>query len=256
MQQPLVESSTTLVLLKTFIEPKSEHSVSSQDLEKILKDLEKDYPTEIVPITVSGRTLQCLRIEDLDEIIYQRLVTTDIEASDLPFWGKIWEASILLAAYLAAQPVLPGRKILEIGTGLGVSGLFAAACGHEVTLSDHKEEILRFIMANGMIKKLNLVSTTNVDWSQTAPRQQVYDWIIGSEVVYHRPTYDALVKFLLQTLKPHGTIFFAKSTSLPADTFFAKLTQHFKFKRLDKVMRSEDQEFAISLYAIKRKEED
>ena len=174
--------------------------------------------------------------------------------SDLPFWGKIWEASILLAAYLTAQPVLPGRKILEIGTGLGVSGLFAAAHGHEVTLSDHTEEILRFIRANVLLNNLSHVPIINVDWTEPAGEER-YDWIIGAEVIYHRPTYDDLVRFLQQTLKPHGTIFLAKSTSLPADTFFAKLTQHFKFKRLDKVMRSEDQEFAISLYAIKRKDE-
>jgi 2-polyprenyl-3-methyl-5-hydroxy-6-metoxy-1,4-benzoquinol methylase len=229
--------------------------VSSQDLEKILKDIGKDYQTEIVPITVSGRILKCLQIEDLDEIIIQGLVTNDVDASELPFWGKIWEASILLAAYLAAQPVLPGRKILEIGTGLGVSGLFAAACGHEVTLSDHKEEILRFIRANVLLNNLDSVSIINVDWTRTTPQQQVYDWIVGSEVVYHRPTYDALVEFFLKTLKPRGTIFLAKSTSLPADTFFAKLTRHFKFKKLDKVMRSDDREFAISLYAIKRKDE-
>ncbi|NIQ88707.1 MAG: hypothetical protein GWN93_06335, partial [Deltaproteobacteria bacterium] len=109
--------------------------------------------------------------------------------------------------------------------------------------------------ANVLLNNLDSVSTIHVDWTKTTPQQQTYDWIVGSEVVYHRPTYDALVEFLLKTLKPYGTIFLAKSTSLPADTFFAKLTQHFKFKKLDKVMRSEDREFAISLYAIKRKEE-
>ena len=228
--------------------------MSGQDLKKIMDDIEKDYQTEIEPITVSGRTLQCLRIADLDEIIIQGLESNDDNMFDLPFWGKIWEASILLAAYLTAQPVLPGRKILEIGTGLGVSGLFAAAHGHQVTLSDHTEEILKFIRANVLLNDLHNVSIINVDWREPAGEQR-YDWIVGAEVIYHRPTYDDLVRFLLQTLKPHGTIFLAKSTSLPADTFFAKLTQHFKFKRLDKVMRSEDQEFAISLYAIKRKED-
>lgn len=243
------------MLLKRCIEPKAEDSVNNQELEKILEDIDKDYQTEIVPITVSGRTLKFLRIKDLDEIIIQQLVMTDADAPELPFWGKIWEASILLAAYLVAQPVLPGRKILEIGTGLGVSGLFAAACGHEVTLSDHKKEILRFIRANVLLNNLDSVSTVNIDWTKADQPAQIYDWIVGSEVVYHRSTYDALVEFLLKTLKPHGTVFLAKSTSLPADAFFAKLTQHFKFKKLDKVMRSEDQEFAISLYAIKRKDD-
>ncbi len=228
--------------------------MSKSDLEEILEDIEKDYKTEVVPITVSGRSLRCLRLADLDEIILDQLDTGDLDGAELPFWGKIWEASILLAAYLVAQPVMPGRKILEIGTGLGVSGLFAAACGHDVTLSDHKKEIIRFIRANTLLNKLDNVPVINVDWTKPTSNQ-LYDWIVGSEVVYHRSTYDSLVQFLNQSLKPNGTIFLAKSTSLPANVFFSKLTQYFKFKKLDKVMRSGDQEFAISLYAIKRKEE-
>jgi predicted nicotinamide N-methyase len=224
------------------------------DLDELLKDIEKDYKTEIVPITISERTLRCLRLSDLDEIILDQLGTDGLNGAELPYWGKIWEASILLAAYLIAQPVVPGRRILEIGTGLGVSGLFAAACGHDVTLSDHKEEIIRFIRANTLLNKLNNVPIINVDWTKPASNQ-LYDWIVGSEVVYHRSTYDSLLQFFQQALKPNGTIFLAKSKSLPANVFFSKLTQYFKFKQLDKLMRSGDQEFAISLYAIKRKDE-
>lgn len=225
------------------------------DLTELLEDIEKDYKTEIVPISISGRSLRCLRIADLDEIFLDRLGTGDLNGAELPYWGKIWEASILLAAYMDAQPVVPGRQILEIGTGLGVSGLFAAARGHDVTLSDYKEEILRFVRANVMLNNLNNVSIIEVDWTKPGSGQ-LYDWIIGSEIVYHRPTYDNLVQFLEQSLKPDGTIFLAKSSSLPAETFFSKLTQHFKYKRLDKTIRSEDQEFAVSLYAIKRKEDE
>ena len=226
----------------------------NSDLEKLLQNIEKDYKTEIVPITISSRTLRCLKIADLDEIIIEQLDKGDLNGVELPYWGKIWEASILLATYLMAQPVVPGRKILEIGTGLGVCGLFAAACGHEVTLSDHTKEIIKFIRANILLNELDHVPVINLDWTKPSSNQ-LFDWIVGSEVVYHRPTYDSLVQFFLQTLKPQGTIFLAKSTSLPANAFFSKLTQHFKFKQLDKVMRSGDQEFAISIYAIKRKEE-
>ena len=228
--------------------------MGKRELDELLQNIEKDYKTEIVPITVSEHSLRCLRISDLDEIILDRLGTGDLIGTELPYWGKIWEASILLAAYLMAQPVVPGRQILEIGTGLGVSGLFAAACGHEVTLSDHTKEIIKFIRANILLNGLDHVPVINLDWTKPSSNQ-LFDWIVGSEVVYHRPTYDSLVQFFLQTLKPQGTIFLAKSTSLPANAFFSKLTQHFKFKQLDKVMRSGDQQFAISLYAIKRKDE-
>ena len=129
--------------------------MTNQDLNEIMDGIQQDYKTEIVPITVAGRTLRFLQIADLDNIIFQLLATSDLAATELPFWGKIWEASILLAAYLAAQPVVPGRQILEIGSGMGVSGLFAAACGHEVILSDHKENILRFTRANALLNNLD-----------------------------------------------------------------------------------------------------
>ncbi|MEJ2430939.1 MAG: methyltransferase [Deltaproteobacteria bacterium] len=193
--------------------------MSKRELDGLLEDIEKDYKTEIVPITVSERSLRCLRIADLDEIILDRLGTGGLNGTELPYWGKIWEAGIVLAAYLMAQPVIPGRKILEIGTGLGVSGLFAAACGHDVTLSDHKKEIIRFIRANILLNELDHVPVIKVDWTRSASNQ-LFDWIVGSEVVYHRQTYDSLVQFFLQTLKPHGTIFLAKSTSLPANAFY------------------------------------
>jgi predicted nicotinamide N-methyase len=228
--------------------------MSKSDLDDLLQEIQKDYKTEIVPITVSGRSLRCLRVTDIDEIILDQLRTGDLKPAKIPYWGKIWEASILLAAYLIAQPVVPERQILEIDTGLGVSGLFAAACGHDVTLSDNKNEIIKFIKANTLLNKLDNVPVINLDWTKPTSNQ-LYDWIVGSEVVCDQPTYASLVEFFQQTLKPHGTIFLAKSTSLPANAFFSKLTQHFKFKKLDKVMRSGDQEFAISLYAIKRKDE-
>lgn len=241
-------------LEQAFTQLRGEDSVTTVDLEEILKDIGRDYETEIVPITVAGQTLRFLRVAGLDEIIFDLLATIDPEAAELPFWGKIWEASILMAAYLAAQPVVTGRRILEIGSGMGVSGLFAAACGHEVTLSDYKEDIIRFIRANALLNNLDNVSIIELDWNRPPPEER-YDWIIGSEVVYHRATYDGLVRFLRDALKPEGTIFLAKSTELPASGFFSQLTEYFKFKKLDKVMRSEDREFAISLYAIKRKED-
>jgi predicted nicotinamide N-methyase len=228
--------------------------VAEQRLRDILDEIHREYQTEILPITVSGRTLRFLHIKDLGDIILDRLQQSDADVAGLPFWGKIWEASILLAAFLLAQPVGAGRRILEIGAGMGVSGLFAASCGHQITLSDYREEILRFIRANALLNNLDQVSVLKVDWTQPAPPER-YDWIVGSEVVYHRQTYEHLVEFLNTALKPQGTIFLAKSTGLPASGFFSSLTRHFQFKRLDKVMRSDDKEYAISLYAIKRKGE-
>lgn len=225
-----------------------------ESLEELLERINEKYQTSVVPVTVSGRTLRFLQIKDLDEIVFEQLAVTETDLLDLPFWGKIWEAGIFLAAYLAAQPVVPERRILEIGAGVGVSGLFAAAFGHQVTLSDYQDEILDFTRANALLNDLHHVPILKIDWREFVPREP-YDCIVGSEVVYHRPSYDALVQFLDRSLAPGGTIFLAKSASLPASGFFSQLTEAFKYKKIDRVMRSEDQNFTFSLYAIKRKRE-
>ncbi|MBW1981507.1 MAG: methyltransferase [Deltaproteobacteria bacterium] len=222
--------------------------------EQIVEEIESSYRTETVPITVSGRTLRFLQVKGLDELIVKELTTADPDLMELPFWGKIWEASIFMAAYLTAQTVVPGRRILEIGAGMGVSGLFAAACGHEITLSDYDEKILLFARANALLNDLAHVPVVKVDW-RDEPAAPLYDWIVGSEVIYHRPTYQSLIAFLDRALKPGGTIFLVKSTSLPASNFFHLLTERFKFKKIERQMRSGDEVYNFTLYAIKRKSE-
>jgi len=231
-----------------------DHAVADERLRAIVELIEQEYETEIVPITVASRTLQFFRIRDLDEVVFDRLTADENNLLELPFWGKIWEASIFLASYLAMQPMVPERQILEIGAGMGVSGLFAAACGHRITLSDHKEEVLRFTRANALLNDLAHVPIIRIDWREPPPEER-YDWIVGSEVVYHRPSYDALIQFLDQALKPQGTIILAKRTDLPASEFFVRLTQRFQFKKMDRVMRGRNEQYSFSLYAIKRKGE-
>jgi predicted nicotinamide N-methyase len=223
-------------------------------LTALLGAIRREHDTELVPITIRGRTLRFFQVKDLGEVFYRRLVAGETELSGLPFWGKIWEASIFLASYLMAQPVVGERRILEIGAGMGVSGLFAATCGHQSTLSDHTEEVLRFTRANALLNDLDQVPVLRIDWRDEPP-EKPYDWIVGAEVVYHQPSYDALIRFFDQALKPRGTIFLAKRTDLPATAFFALLTERFQFKRLDRVMRSGDEEYSFSLYAVRRKGE-
>lgn len=229
-------------------------SDAAKELSALLEAIHQEHETELVPITIRRRTLLFLQIKDLGEIFYRRLVTGEIDLPELPFWGRIWEAGVFLASYPMAQPVEPTRRILEIGSGMGVSGLFAAACGHEITLSDHAEDVLRFTRANALLNGMGHVPLLEIDW-RNEPTGEGYDWIVGSEVVYHRPSYENLIRFLDRALKPCGTVFLAKRSDLPATAFFALLTERFQFKQLDRVMRSGEEEYSFSLYAIKRKGE-
>ena len=57
--------------------------------------------------------------------------------------AQLWPSSLALARHVARQP--PSGRCLELGAGLGLVGLVAAACGAQVLVTDLDEmqELLR-----------------------------------------------------------------------------------------------------------------
>eukprot|EP01051_Picozoa_sp_SAG22_P004714 SAG22_NODE_260_length_13403_cov_57.915589_9_plen_190_part_00 len=73
------------------------------------------------------------------------------EASGTSFGSKIWPSARLLVAHLAAsegERPLSGQRVLELGCGVGLAGIAAAALGARVVLTDRDEEALRQAAAN------------------------------------------------------------------------------------------------------------
>ncbi len=92
-------------------------------------------------------TCICSRSPILEQILAEgRDPLKDV--SSFPFWIRLWEAAIVLAEFIAAQPRRDGATLLELGAGLGAPGLAAAAAGYQVTLSDYEPLILDFERVN------------------------------------------------------------------------------------------------------------
>ena len=49
---------------------------------------------------------------------------------DDPYWCRVWPSALMLAAALTQHPELVrGRRVLELGCGLGLCGIAAAKAG-------------------------------------------------------------------------------------------------------------------------------
>lgn len=222
------------------------------ELDRIMAKIEAKYPVEVVPLNFGTRTLKVVQLKDLGAHIETLVDSGQMACLDLPFWAKVWEASFVLAHFLARQPVVAGRRILEIGAGIGVVGIYAALCGHDVTITDNNDDALLFARANALLNGCPQVPVRNLDW-RTPAQSRPFDMIVGADVVYDKSSYGDLINFLREVLAPEGMVFLAKNERLQASAFLSALTETFEFKQTVQTIRSGNRSQQISLFAIRPK---
>lgn len=132
-----------------------------------------------------------------------------LEVDKFPFWFKIWEASIVLAHYIAG--IEPPKKILEIGAGLGVVSIVAAGFGHQVLATDLDELSLKFVELSAIENNLSQrIKICKLDW-RNPELSEKFDIIAGSEVISKKSLFDPLLSLFKNFLEEKGEILLAHS---------------------------------------------
>jgi len=126
----------------------------------------------------------------------------------------VWPASISLARLLAHVPSLTqGKRVLELGCGLGAAGLAAASVGAaSVLLTDRDTRLLALAKQAAAANDLGdeSVLTATLDWTAdeatileaVAPVSPV-EVIIGADLLYDESTIPIIAR-LLNVLLPKG----------------------------------------------------
>src|SRR5689334_12319958 len=65
----------------------------------------------------------------------------------VPYWSVLWRSGVALAHEVAAAD-LRGRRVVELGCGLGVPSLAAARGGARVLATDADDEALELLARN------------------------------------------------------------------------------------------------------------
>jgi predicted nicotinamide N-methyase len=164
----------------------------------------EDVVEEIVAL--AGRDIRLLRPRDSDALL-------DEEAFEheefLPYWAEMWPSSIALARAVAPRS-LGGRRVVELGCGLGLPSIVAALAGADVLATDWAPDALAFVERNAESNGAT-VRTARVAWSEPGVLLEGAPWdlVLASDVLYERRMGDELLTLLPRLVDERGAVWLA-----------------------------------------------
>lgn len=184
----------------------------------LVADLERRFVTSVEPVSLGDETIALLRPRSAEELISEADFARD---ERLPYWADLWPSAHVLAARLLAMRG-EGRRLLELGSGLGLVAIAAARAGFAVTASDYYEDALRFTRANVWRILQRDVDTLLLDWRTPPPELGRYDLVVAADVLYERPYASVLAEVLARTVADGGTALIADPGRVAAPAFEAE----------------------------------
>ncbi|KAG7399143.1 hypothetical protein PHYBOEH_009603 [Phytophthora boehmeriae] len=236
--------------------------VRAHDLSKSVWNL---FPVVSLPFTVesAGDEMQegspgelgvhCCRAIAMEGL--QSDIILGESPGNLGIGGKLWDSCLVLTRYLSARrELLVGKQVIELGSGLGLVGIFCAMLGAHVTLTDMEEVIplLEYNIALNFpgLKQDGASTVQSLAKGDAAvlPVAKAHPWgepprdlpshadvLVLSDVVYDPEGYVPLVTSLeaLATSAETLVLMAHRSRNPMEHQFFELLSRSFSCKQID-----------------------
>jgi len=145
------------------------------------------------------------------------------------YWAQVWPSAVALSRLLITQPSLVAkRRVLEVGSGLGLASASAAMAGAaSVVATDREPDALAFAHSNAVENGVgHLVDTALLDWSVPEPmralqvalaRQELplFDVVLCSDVLYDESAPALLARLLHECIVPGGACILTDNADRP-----------------------------------------
>lgn len=181
-------------------------------------------------IIVAGRSFAFTRVADPEKVLDDVIAAETKGAKGrMPYWAELWESAIGVGEFLLTRTnqrvisnegqgasseklsslapyplILAPLSAIDLGCGMGFSGMIAASLGMRVMLADIEQDSLLFAALNTAKWREN-VRTRRLDW-RVDHLGEKFDLIIGADVLYERAQWDHIEPFLREHLATNGKI--------------------------------------------------
>jgi predicted nicotinamide N-methyase len=197
-----------------------QHTVSDE----IPLSIRSRFDTVIGEHRLGGHTFRILTVRDPATLLETITPATFAMDERLPYWAELWTSALVLAERCVMSTALAGKRVLDLGCGLGLTGVAAAAAGAHVLFSDYEDDALAFAFWNAQENlapdAFGRCTFRTGDWR--APEELgVFDVVLGADIVYERRNFTPLLACLRATLGPDGEAWLAEPDRTLGHDFFA-----------------------------------
>jgi predicted nicotinamide N-methyase len=184
-----------------------------------------DLVEEVIPLR--GRDLRVLRPRDSEALLDDHAFEHE---EFLPYWAELWPSGVALARAVGVQS-LGGKRVVELGCGLGVPAIAAALAGGRVLATDWSAAAVARAAANAE-RNGTSIDTLVCSWSEPAPivERGPWDVVLASDVLYERRDVAPLLDLLPQLIAPRGEAWIADPGRPPAAGFLERAAERFDLR--------------------------
>lgn len=124
-----------------------------------------------------------------------------ISSAQWSLFGQLWPSERLLAQAMSRADIA-GKRVLELGCGIGLASLVLQRRGAEIVASDIHPLAESFLAYNAALNALPALHYRQLRWDQPLPTLGEFDMIIASDVLYERDHADLLSRVVERHARP------------------------------------------------------
>jgi len=159
------------------------------------------YATRTEQLSIGGHTYRLRVLSDKRQFsdINGHRAHSGLSATQWGLFGQLWPSERLLAQAMHRFAV-DGKRILELGCGVGLASLVLKRRGADIVASDPHPLAASFLKYNTTLNALPTVDYRRLSWDTPDPSIGRFDVIIASDVLYE----PAQARFLAQIVERHA----------------------------------------------------
>lgn len=112
-----------------------------------------------------------------------------------PTFGVVWGSSYVLAAMMVSTEI-EGKRILEVGCGIGLASIVLNSRGADITATDRHPTAQGFLDHNAHLNGDPNIAFELSDWGNSKDTLGHFDLIIASDLLYDREQAEPLSRFI------------------------------------------------------------